>query len=60
MNKRQNSVFNDNIDTQKTVNDSDRSLMNKKQNSMKLMKIFNNGHTKINSKNDVTISTSHE
>ena len=35
MNKRYNNVFNDNIDTQKIVknmNDSDSSLMNKRQN----------------------------
>ena len=41
MNKRQNSVFNDNIDTQKTIvkniNDNDSSLMNKRQNSIKLL-----------------------
>ena len=41
MNKRQNSVFNDNIDPQKTVvnniNVSDSSLMNKIQNSIKLI-----------------------
>ena len=43
MNKRQNSVFNDNIDThthtKTTSNDSDSSLMNKRQNIIKL--IFN-------------------
>ena len=40
MNKRQISVFNDNINTQKTIvnnNDSDSSLMNKRQNGIKLI-----------------------
>ena len=46
MNKRQNSVFNDNIDTHthtqttvnyNNINDTDSSLMNKRQNSIKLI-----------------------
>ena len=50
MDKRLNSVFNDNIDTQKVIfkniNDSNSSLMNKRQNSikLKLCRIFKNWH----------------